>query len=245
MAKKQLDWKATAIIITVIIVGAMFITINSIFDNDTTISAQGSASMQADPDSAVVYVNANALADTATLARDEMSQQMANVKTALLNLGVKNDNIETQQFNVYEEYEWDEGTRESIGFRATQSIKVTTKDFDQVAKIVDAAIDGGALVSSINFELSTEKQNELKAELLATAAQDARAKADAVATGLDKKVSSVISVSTSDYGYAPYPIFRAEMAVADSGTQAIKAASEIEPRKLDLNAQVSVTFKIK
>ncbi len=204
----------------------------------TTVTTTGSSETKIMPDLAVVYLNIQSINTSAQDAKDEVNTVTDNVMTALVKLGLSRDDIETEQFSIYPNYDWNNGQK-ITGYTATQSLKISITDFQNVGKYVDAGVNNGALVSYINFELSQKEQNKLKAQQLAEATQDARAKADAIAEGLGKKVSGVESVQTNDYNYIPYPLYRAE-----AGTSVKEATTDITPQKIDLTAQVSVTFKI-
>jgi uncharacterized protein YggE len=73
---------------------------------------------------------------------------------------------------------------------------VTTEDFSNVGNVIDAAVDAGALVSYINFELSVERSNEYKMLVMTNASLDAKQKAEAIASGLGKTVGRLVSITT-------------------------------------------------
>ena len=70
------------------------------------------------------------------------------------------EELRERNYNIYEEFDYSYGTRRSKGFKTTNMIQVTTKDFDVIGRIIDLAVDAGATgVSSINFELSEESND--------------------------------------------------------------------------------------
>jgi hypothetical protein len=213
-------------------------------EKERTVTATGSAEITADPDEAVVYLRIETTGDTAQEAKDANAEISDEVTTALIKTGLTMDDIETVNYNIWEEYDWDDGERTSAGFRATHNMKITTTDFDDVGDIVDAAVDAGALISYINFELSLAKQNEYKAIAFAEASKDAKTKAEAIASGLDKELGELVEVSTSDYGYMPWRAF--EVAEADMGAEAVKtAATQISPEEITVSGTVTVVYEIK
>jgi len=239
--------KNTTIIISIgiiaILILLLFLLYPKIYKSEkTTITTQGSAQMKVMPDSMVIFLYTQVVNESAETAKNRNSEIVDATIKALLNLGINRSDIETEQFSIFPNYNWTEGTQEIIGYTVSQNIKVNLENFDLAGKVIDAAVNAGALVSYINFELSLKKQNELKEDLLSEATKDARIKADSIASGLGKRIINVVSVSTSDYGYYPIPIFRAE-----PGIELVKvkeAVTDITPKKLELNAQVSVTFEI-
>ena len=162
----------------------------------------------------------------------------------MLRVGIDKDDIKTVNFNRYPEYDFKNGRNEQIGYIARQDIIVETKDFDVVASVVDVSIEAGTLVSYINFELSDEKQSEYKTQALEEAGKDARKKAEATASGLDKKLGRLVSVQSEEFNYIPYRYFEAT-AEGSSATQAKDAAINLAPRDLDVTATIRVEYKLR
>ncbi|PIN78188.1 hypothetical protein COV15_00075 [Candidatus Woesearchaeota archaeon CG10_big_fil_rev_8_21_14_0_10_34_12] len=232
---------AVVIVVAIIAVAVVSVVAITGLNKVVTITTSGSAETKIMPDLAVVYLNIQSINKSAEDAKNRIAVIRDDVMTSLIKLGLERKNIETEQYSIYPNYDWASGKQDITGYTATQTIKVSTKDFNNVGKIVDAVVDDGALVSYINFELSLEKQNENKAVQLEEATKDARKKADAIAAGLGKKVVGVVSVSTNNYDYYPYPLYRAE----DGGVSLEKATADITPSQVNINADVSVTFRIR
>lgn len=206
-----------------------------------TVTATGNSQMSVSPDQATVSLLIQTKDLSAEEAKNRNSIISDNVLTALIKVGIEKKDIETENFNIYPEYDWSNGEQKLKGYAASNYIKITTKDFNNVGKIVDASVDAGALVNSINFELSNNKNNEYKAIVLAEASKDAKSKAEAIAQGLGKKLSSLVSVTASDYNYYPYPLYRAET----SGVDAKEVATNLPAKNIDISASTTVTYNIK
>lgn len=234
----------TAIIISVVIVIGVLATVSFIFPEtpESTIQSSGIAQLTVEPDRAVVYVNVQTTAQTAEDAKNKNTEITNKVLTSLNSLGISKDDIGTENYNIYPEYDYSSGNQKFKGYIATNTIKVESKDFDSIGKVVDAAVNAGALINYINFELSVEKQNEYKKTVLASAAEDARSKAEALATGAGQRLGDLVSISSSDYSYYPYPIFRAEAGVASDAKQAV---TDLPARKLDVSATVIAVYEIR
>ena len=240
----KINW--TPIIVTAIIVVAFGVMAtlfwNGLLNTGRTVSATGNAQMSVMPDKAVVYLLIQTKNESSQVANSMNSEISAKVLAALDKLGIQKSDVETENYNIYPDYDWTSGTQKLIGYTVSNNIKISSMDFTNVGKIVDASVDSGALVSYINFDLSTEKQNEYKRQVLANASADAKAKAAAIASGLGMKLGKVVSVSASDYNYYPYPLYRSDMA----GSLSVKeVATSISPQKLDVSGTVTVSYSIK
>jgi uncharacterized protein YggE len=208
-----------------------------------TMDVQGIAQIKAVPDLVSVYFSVDTNASTAKEAKDKNAEIVDAMTTALVKEGLERKDIVTENFNVYPEYTWENNRQEFKGYRAVHNIKVqlSTDKTDKIGEVIDAGVDSGAGISYINFELSQEKQNEYKAEALKQATEDARIKAESIAEGLGKRVGRVVSVSSSEFDYYPWPIYE----YAGGGVAEAKAATtNIQPGEQDITGRVSVVFKI-
>jgi uncharacterized protein len=213
------------------------------------LNVQGQATVKAMPDLVTVYFRAETNASTTQEAKDLNSEITDELITNLVKLGFERDEIVTENFNVYQEYDWTEDKgRIAKGFKATHSIKVEipVDKMDDIGEVVDAGVDAGALISYINFELTQESQNKYKAEAMKLAAEDARVKAEAVAEGFDKKVGKLISVQVNDFGYYPWNVYSSSGYDLDQdAVMAKEAATNIQPGEREVSATVSAGFKLR
>lgn len=247
------EQKSDAVTITWIIVGAVIVLaavaliVFLSLRPGTTVNANGIAQIKATPDIVSVYFNVETDGADAKQAKDKNAEIVDAVTTALLKIGIERSKITTENFNIWPEYNWSSGNGEIIGYKATHTIKVelSTSNMDKAGDVIDAGVDNGALVSYINFELSQAKQNEYKAQALQQATQDARIKAESIAAGLGKKVGAVVSVTTSNFDYYPWPIYRNDMMYSTGVAEAKQAIdTNINPGQQTIDAQVNVVFKI-
>lgn len=238
--------------ITLIIVGAVLVlaligvfVFFRVLPTDT-ISASGQAQIKAVPDLVSIYFNVETNGSNAKEAKDKNSEISDEIISALIKLGFEREKITTENFYIYENYDWSSGTQKFLGYKATHNIKIefSANETDKIGEVIDAGVDAGALISYINFELSLEEQNKYKAEALKLATEDARVKAESIATGLGKNLGRIYSVSNSDFSYYPWTIYQNDARVA-GGEEAKSVTTSIQPGEQEINAYVSVVYKIK
>ena len=239
--------KNNALLITLIIVIGALILGYGLMDkfpstNEKTLTSQGTSLIKSMPDEASVYINIETLDSSSDLSKTKNDEISKKVNDALKLLLV--DKVETSQYNIYEDFDYSQGERKSRGFKTTNILKVTVNDFSKIGKVIDSSVSAGATgISSVNFELSQARQNELKKQALEQASNDARLKAESIASGLNSKVTDIVSVSTSDFNYRPYPLYAmAEGAPLKSSTD---IGTSISPQELEVTANVNVVFKLK
>ncbi len=235
----------SAAVILVALIGFFAYTSTETTD---TINVQGLAEIKATPDLVTVYFRAETKADTAVEAKDENTVTTEKIKDNLIAIGFEEKEIITEGFNVYQEYDWEDGKRTEKGFVATHNMKVELKEekFDLSGDVIDSVVDAGALLNYINFELSLDQQNIYKAAALRLATVDAKIKAEAIAEGLDKKLGKLVSASDSSFGYSPWPLFEARSEALGSGEIAVakQAVTEIQPGEQTISARISAVYKI-
>lgn len=233
----------TIIAVVLILVVGSLLAISYLYPQppNKTLSVVGTAQMKVTPDQVVVYAQIlTKSSSSADEAKDLNAEIAAKVRDALLKANIARENIETSDFHVYPEYSWSPEGHTLRGYTASNSMKITVRDFEDVGKVIDAVVENGGLINSINYELSMNKMNEYKAQILAEAAKDARAKAEAIAAGLGRSLGRIVSVSGSDYNYHPYPIYRSdwiEYSLKDVSTN-------LHPAKLEITAVVSVIYEV-
>jgi uncharacterized protein YggE len=206
-----------------------------------TVSAVGEVTLSVVPDEVVIYLDVIARAQTAQEAQTALRTMSEKTVRGLREEG-PDARIQQQQEQVYPDYSWETGRQVSRGYVASQSIHVRTTRVQDVARLIDAAVEGGALVQGINFELSDAHASDLKAEALTAAGKDAQKKALALAQGVGKSLGSVVSVQNDDYSYGPV-VYYARAEGSDTSDAKIVAPS-LTPRDVDVSARVTVTYRL-
>lgn len=218
------------------------------YDTRDQITVEGIATVKAAPDLVAVYFNVETQGNTSSAAKDANAIIVDDLETALIKLGLEKKDIITENYNIYQDYDWINGRQREKGFKAVQTIKIELKSdqIDLVGDVVDAGVDAGAAISYINFELSQESQNKYKAEAMKLAAQDARIKAESVAEGFNKEIKDLVSTSTSDFGYTPWNVYsNAGGTMAAESSIAKEAVPSIQPGDREITARISAIFEMK
>jgi uncharacterized protein YggE len=211
------------------------------------ITADGMAEISAAPDKVGLYFNVETKGNDSKTAHAANSEVTDAVITALVKQGFERKDIQTQNYQIYEDFDWSYGKQTSKGWKAVQSIvvKMSTVQTDQIGKAIDAGINAGATLSYINFELSQELENQYKANAIKLASEDAKLKAEAMVSGQGKSLGKLVSMTDSSFNYNPWRVY--DYAVGASATENVamaKSATSIQPSEQTITAQVSVSYKI-
>ena len=206
-----------------------------------TINVDGSSEITAKPDKAEVWAGISILENTAEEAQNEANKVINAIIDGLRYKGISEQDIQTESLNLYEERTWEDGESKTVGWRATQTLKVKTTDLTKVGTIVDIAVNNGAnQINNINFGLSEAKEQEYKKQALAEATKNAKAKAETIAESLGVKLGKIKSVSESSFNYIPY-MYAMEKA---AGAPAVAEAATVMPQDVTVTATISLVYNI-
>ena len=238
---------------TVLLLGILgFAAFNSVANPSNTLTAQGTSTIKVVPDVIAVSFNVQTMSKSAEAAKDNNSVIVSQLTSKLVAAGFNADDLKTESYNIYPEYDWSDGTSRLKGYTVQHNLRleIPSDESESVGRAIDAGVDSGALISYINFELSNDLENQYKIEALEKATLDARAKAEAITKGLGKSIGDVVSVSTSDFNYYPWATYRLMDAGSTTSQESYAAAKEaigtdINPGEREVTASVSVTFRVR
>jgi len=232
-----------AILVVALVAGLIYWNVNA---PKNVLEVNGQSVVKAMPDIVSVYFIVETLGADAQTAKNNNSAIVDEVITNLVKIGLERKDITTQNFNIYEDVVWENNRQRSRGFKAVHSLRVqlASEKLSMVGDVIDAGVDGGAMINYINFELSQEKENEYKALAYKNAAEDARIKAESIATGLGKSIDeNPVSVSVQEFGYSPWPVYET-MGVMGDVAMAKEAVTNIQPGEKEISGNVMVVFRL-
>ena len=203
-------------------------------DPRATVTVVGDGRVTVQPDLALITFSVEANAQTLAAAQADAATRMQAVIDALLELGIPREDIRTSRVSANPVYDQRDNTV-IRGYRAGNSVQVKLRDLGKVGQIVDAITAAGAnKVDGLSF--AVEKIEEPKNQARALAMQNARIKADQLASLAGMRVVAVKAIQESDAASSPVPF--AQPAAARSEA----AAPPVEPGTQEVRTQVTVTF---
>jgi len=196
-----------------------------------TVSADGVA--YAEPDVALVSFGVSTRGRTPSAALEENSTAMQAVIDATKAAGVADVDIATTGFfinPVYGQQDANAGDTPApiVGYEVRNEITARIRDVSASGDTLDRVVSGGAnTVTGVSFELSDPKAAE--DEAIVAAINEARRKADVMATAAGVRIVRLLSVSTGTAGGGgpqPYMAFRASVPIA-SGQRAVTMTATV------------------
>lgn len=208
-----------------------------------TVTAQGTGSVSAIPDQALMSFGVSASDKDAKAALDKVSAQADKVIAALKAAGVAEKDIQTANVSVFPQYgnqlPGSSAQAPIIGYQASLSVTAKVRDLGSLSKVIGAA--SAAHVDNINGPtFSIAEDSVYRQAAITKAVADARVTATSMAKAAGKSLGEVLSI-TSNAGATPVPRVLTEVAPQTGSATSVP----VQPGQLDVNADVTVVFALK
>ena len=202
------------------------------------ISVTGESKIEVKPDMATINFGVEVTAADAQTAQRENSLKMNAMIDALTKSGITKEDIQTSNFSLSPVYEWNGERMEKqvlVGYRCNNTVTVRVKALGTIGTVIDEATTAGATnVYGLTFGL--QNPNAYRNTLLTNAVNDAKAKADVMASAAGYKVTGVQTMS--DAYTSVTPLRESADFVKGMGV----AAVPVEAGLVTLNASVRISY---
>jgi uncharacterized protein YggE len=192
------------------------------------------------PDRVWVSIAAESRAKNPRDAQRTNAEAMNAVLAKLKGTGLAADAIRTSGYDLQPEFDYANGRQTLRDYVARNTVEVRVDDVGRVGEILDVAVGSGATaVSGVRFDLKDRAAADREALRLAVA--DARARADAGASGAGLRVERVLRIE-EQRAFVPEP--RPVMMMRQS-VNAESAQPPISPGEIEVRAAVTLTAVIR
>jgi hypothetical protein len=209
-----------------------------------TITVSGNGLAYGTPDIATIQVGVQTRNTDAGVAVAQNTDKMTAITAALKAMGLADKDIQTTNFSVYGQQEYDPQTGQATGtvtYIVDNTVSITVRDLTTVGAVLGQATEAGAnSIYGISFGVSDPAG--LEAEARAKAMADAKARAEQLAAAAGVSLDAPMTISEYSSG-APVPFALARDAVA----QGVGGGSPVpvSSGQLQVTMQVNVTYIIK
>ena len=203
------------------------------------IRTHGEAVLTVEPDRAEIQIGVETEDSSAQVATQKNAARADAVLKALHELLGRDADIRTVGYSIHPVYSTPRDGRNILThYKAANVIRVKTDQIKRVGEIIDRANKAGAnTMGGLEFTLKDDAAVQLKA--LEQASQEARAKADAIASALGIKIKRILQVEETGEGPRPYPRNR-----GFSSLSMAAEATPVEAGTLDIQAAVTLTVEV-
>ncbi len=211
---------------------------------ETKITVNGTGEVRVSADTAIISLGVNARDKDVLKAQQKVNETIAAIRTALIEQGVKEENINTDFINIYPMYDYSNDQEQLAAYNASSTLAIKVTDMESVGSLIDVCFAAGAnTLNGISFSASDTE--EAKTEAMKKAVTDAKKKAEILAEASGLKIIGIEIISEggvysyqNNVGnvYAKGVDDIVEEAEADAGTV-------VQSAKLIVSASVSITFE--
>lgn len=196
----------------------------------------GEGKVSVRPDQADIKLGVVTENEQLTKALEENSRIINNIKKALRDLGIEEEQIQTFNYSIFPQYDFIDGKQVFRGYRVEHMLEITVKDIETAGTVVDRAVQQGAnQITGITFTTSRYQQHYQQA--LSKAVINASEKAKTIAKTIGVQASgppkSVTEIKPVSGGPIPYQMSAMVKSEADTS---------FEPGILEIESLVEVEF---
>lgn len=207
-----------------------------------TLNVTGTGMVQMTPDIAYINIGVHTEAPVASDAVAQNNTQTQQVVNAIKAAGVDDKDIQTLNFSIYPNQQYDPQTNQQTGitYVVDNTVNVTVRKLDNLGDLLDATVQAGAnSVNSIQFDVA-DKSDALK-QARDAAVKDAQTQAQGLASAAGIKLGDVQTINFSNN--IPSPV--AESFGKGGGGFAAAASVPVQSGQMTLTVNVSMTYEIK
>jgi uncharacterized protein len=202
-----------------------------------TISVSGTGEASGRPDIATVQLGVNVIDDDLGAALDESNVLVEAITSAMLSIGIAEEDLRTTNFNVWPEDLYDPRSGERTDerkFHVDSTLEIKIRDIDSSGDVIHEGLNAGANnIYGLTFGI--DDPGDLEAEARSAAFEDARQRAAQLADEMGVTLGDPIIVSEGFSGGG----FNTGFARAESGG----GGPPISLGQLSVSIQVNVTFE--
>lgn len=206
---------------------------------DRIISVKGAAEIEVAPDIVTISYAVIKMDPQAAAAKNYVDKVSSDTIRAAIAQGVKEEDISSSNLDIRRELRYEENKQVLVGYTVSRNITLTLRKMDNFNKLLQALVDA-KLDEVQNIQPGISTLPKLKAEALKAATEDARQKADLLASQFQGRRGQPIEISEERVDNI-FPV--REMAMAKrGGAMAADMPYEFKPGKIKVSADVFIKF---
>ena len=212
---------------------------------ETKITVNGTGEVRVSADTAVISLGVSARDKDVLKAQQQVNEIIAAIRAALIDKGVKEENINTDYINIYPLYDYDYSSDQEqlSAYNASSTLAIRVSDMENVGTLIDVCFAAGAnTLNGISFSASDTE--DAKTEAMKKAVADARKKAEILAEASGLKIIGIETVAEGGvYSYQnDVGNVYSRATGMDMVEEADDAGTVVQSAKLIVSASVAITF---
>jgi uncharacterized protein YggE len=207
-----------------------------------TISVSGSGLAYLTPDIAYINIGVHTENKDAAEAVSDNNIRSNEVSDALQALGIDEKDIQTTNFSIYPQPEYDSDgiATGKITYIVDNTVFVTVRELDVLGDLLNAAVSAGA--NSINgIQFDVEDKTAALSIARKSAVENAQVIAEELAETSGVTLGEILSITTYSSG-SPTPVY---LDGRGGGAAVMAESVPVSPGQMSINVQVNVVYKIR
>ncbi len=222
------------------IAGPIPFSVNSVTTNKSdTFNVTGEGSVAAKPDIATLNVGIQAQGSTVKAAQDQINAAINKVAEAIKKLGVEQKDIQTTNYNINPNYDFQGNIQRITGYSASTNLNIKVRNIDLVNQVIDQATESGAnQVGGISFDV--DDKTKIENEARQKAVTEAKNKAESAAKIAGFKLGRMVNYSENFEG-EPRPL---PLRLSAGAPEAQQLETAVEPGSSEIKVMVTLSYEI-
>lgn len=193
---------AVGLIATARVVGPFPLSVSqTLTQKQSTFDVQGESEITVVPDNAQITLGIEARNRSISDAQTQANTVMNTIRGELEALGIAKEDIKTENYSVYPEYDYTNSERRVLGYNVNSSLRVSIKDFEKLNEVIDKATTAGAnQVGGVQFTISPDKEKELTKQLREEAIDVAKENAQELSSLAGMRLGKIVNIAELPQG---------------------------------------------
>ncbi len=183
----------------------LLVEINKVWNTATTtntVSFSGEGKVSAKPDIAIISAGVLTQNEDSKMAQDANSKKTQAITDYLKKQGIDEKDIKTSDYNVYPQYNYQNGRNDISGYQVSENFQIKVRDLTKISSLLSGLVSAGANQVN-NLGLQIENPDKLQAEAREKAIEDAKQKAGELKGQVGIKLGRIVGFSENSNSGGP------------------------------------------
>ena len=206
------------------------------------IHVTGNGSVVGEPDIATLNLGVSVEKKTVAAARETAAVAMTAVIDALKARGIAENDIQTERFSIYPQYDYTENGRVLRGYSVNNTVSAKVRELETLSGVIDDAAEAGGDIVVVNtIQFMIEDATPLQTQARGLAVKDAEAKAQTLADASGVTLGKPITITETSHAASPPIAFAKEAAFAEDSAL---SSTPIEAGELTVTVNITIVYEI-
>lgn len=206
------------------------------------IHVTGNGSVVGEPDIATLNLGVSVEKKTVAEAREVAAVAMTAVIDALKARGIAENDIQTERFSIYPQYDYTENGRVLRGYSVNNTVSAKVRELENLSGVIDDAAEAGGDIVVVNaIQFMIEDTTPLQTQARGLAVKDAAAKAQTLADASGVTLGKPITITETSHTTSPPIAFAREAAFAEDSAL---SSTPIEAGELTVTVNITIVYEI-